>query len=86
MDGIRHGRCEFADYEGKKHLVVWIVKLDWDIRTDKKMRIKNTDIVMLRIIIDDKPCAWFEEGKWKKRPPLFGADKNVYRMVLALYS
>ena len=83
---IRQGSCDFADYSGLKHRMCWTVGLASDHGTDRKKVIKKSDIWMLRILLDDEVCVWFEAGSWNKRPPLFGVAKDTYKMVMALYS
>lgn len=83
---IRQGKCEFADYNGEKHKLVWMVGVADSVKADRKTMIRKTDIWYLRILIDDRLCVGFENGEWARRPPLFGVGRNVYRMVLALYS
>lgn len=86
MNDIRQGKCDFADYEGDKHRVIWTVGLDSNGRFDRKQLIKNTDIWMLKVIVDDELCVWFADGKWNKRPPFFGIARDAYKMLLVLYS
>ena len=83
---IRQGRLEFADYDGNKHTVIWIVGVDCNGKIDKRMFIRKTDIWTLMIRIDDELSAWFEKGRWKKRPSILGNPRRLYRMLLALYS
>lgn len=85
MNYIRQGKCEFADYDGRKHHMTWTVGIDGDMKLDKKSLIKKTNIWKLRIIMDDEPCAIFEEGRWIKRPPLFGVARDAYKVILTLY-
>ena len=86
MNDIRQGKCEFADYNGKKHTMVWMVGVDCDPKTDRKKLIRKTDIWLLNITIDDEQCAKFEDGVWKKHPPHFGIPRRAYQMILSLYS
>lgn len=86
MNNIRQGRCDFADREGRKHSVVWTVGLAPAGPVDRKKLIRKTDICITMIRIDDELCIWFEYGRWNKRPPLWGVARDVYKMVLALYS
>ena len=86
MNPIRQGRCEFADYDGNKHKMVWTVGVDDAGKLDPKKMIKKTNIYILKILIDDELCASFEEGRWKRRPPLFGVAKDAYKVVRTLYS
>lgn len=85
MNNIRQGRCEFADYEGNKHRMTWTVGIDGDLGMDRKRLIKKTSIWALRISIDDETSTWFEDGRWKKRPPLFGIARDAYKVILTLY-
>ena len=86
MKDIRQGKCEFGDYAGDKHTMVWTVSIDSELKCSKKQLIKKTNICRLGIMVDDKLVAFFEEGRWKKRPPLFGIARDAYRVVLTLYS
>ena len=83
---IRQGRCDFADYCGDKHTMVWTVGIDSDLKCDKKSLIKKTNIWLLRVSVDDKTCVWFDRGTWNKRPPLFGVARDAYKVILTLYS
>lgn len=83
---IRQGKCDFADYNGEKHKMTWTVGVTNDSSADRKKLIRKTDIWLLRILIDDKLVTWFETGEWNRRPPIFGVGRDVYKMVLALYS
>ena len=86
VTGVRQGRCEFADMNNKKRKMIWTVGIDYDLRIDKKHKIPKSDLWMLKIQIDDEVCAWFDEGSWKKRPPLFGVARDAYKVVRTLYS
>lgn len=87
MNGIRQGRCEYADYEGDKHTVVWTVGIDMTGYMPKKERIKKTDIWMLKAYLDGELFVSFEHGKWNKRAPIFNwAARDAYRMIVTLYS
>lgn len=86
MNDVRHGKCEFADFHGEKRLVTWVVRLDLDGKTGPKKRIKKTDVWMLKIMLDNELCVLFEDGRWKRRPPLFGAARDAYRLVMSVYS
>lgn len=86
MSNVRLGKCEFADRSGRKHRMTWIATLDENFEFGKKYKIRKTDILNLKIQIDDEVTAWFEDGRWNKRPPLFGASRDAYNAVLALYS
>ena len=85
MDYIRQGKCEFADYDGRKHQITWIVGIDGYLQMDQKRLIKKTNIWKLLITIDGERSASFENGQWNKRPPLFGVARDAYRVILTLY-
>jgi len=82
---IRQGKCEFADSFGVKHTMIWTVGLAKG-GCDKKSLIRKTDIWLLRILVDEQLCVWFESGAWNCRPPLLGIARDAYKMVMALYS
>lgn len=83
---IRQGKCDFADYFGDKHKMIWTVGLSNNSQLDKKKVIRKTSIWLLKITVDDEPVVWFEAGNWNKRPPLIGVARDAYKMVMALYS
>ena len=85
MSYIRQGKCEFADYDGRKHQMTWTVGIDGDMQRDQKHLIKKTNIWKLLITIDGERSASFEDGRWNKRPPLFGVARDAYKVILTLY-
>ena len=85
-EDIWQGRCEFSDYYGHKHKVVWNVGIDkFNIRP-AGTKLRKTDIWLLQITMDDDRVAWFKNGQWSKRPPLFGLPRRLYHLVIGLYS